>query len=133
MLGSTELTMFFMPVLCSTLGLCWMASWVRGEMGECWWEWEWEAGRLPPLPPPLPPPPPLLCSVPGGNKPWGQRDGPRAAAGTPGVRAGGSDVLPGLQMGACSTVVADARMDFSRSRSRSRSLSDEAEAVGFVK
>ena len=32
-LGSTEVMMLFMPVLCSTLGLCWMVSWVRGEMG----------------------------------------------------------------------------------------------------
>jgi len=102
-LGSTEVMMPFMPVLCSTLGLCWMASWLRGEMGECWWEWEWEAGRLPLPPPPPPPPPPLLCSV------------------------------PGLQMGACSTVAVDVRMDFSRSRSRSRSLSDAEVAEGFVK
>lgn len=71
MLGSTEVMMLFMPVLCSTLGLCWMASWVRGEMGECWWAWEWEAGRLlllPPPPPLLPAAPPPLCSVPGGGK-----------------------------------------------------------------
>lgn len=71
MLGSTETMMPFMPVLCSTLGLCWMVSWVRGEMGECWWEWE--AGRL--LLPPLPPPLPLLllCSVPG-DRPRCQRE-----------------------------------------------------------
>lgn len=71
MLGSTEV-MPLMPVFCSTLGLCWMASWVRGEMGECWWAWEWEAGRLLlPAPPPLPPPP-LLCSVPAGDRLQGQ-------------------------------------------------------------
>lgn len=29
--------MIFMPVLWSTLGRCWMVSWVRGETGECWW------------------------------------------------------------------------------------------------
>lgn len=83
MLGSTEVMMLFMPVLCSTLGLCWMASWVRGEMGECWWAWEWEAGRLLllPPPPPLPPAPPPLCSVPGGGKQCYQTRG--AAAKTP--------------------------------------------------
>lgn len=43
-LGFTETMMFFMFVLCSILGFCWMVFWVRGEMGECWWEWE--AGRL---------------------------------------------------------------------------------------
>lgn len=63
MLGSTEVAVPFMPVLCSTLGLCCRASWVRGEMGECWWGWEWEAGR--PLAPPPPLPLLLLCSVPG--------------------------------------------------------------------
>lgn len=26
-----------MFVLCSTLGRCWMFSWVRGETGECLW------------------------------------------------------------------------------------------------
>lgn len=88
-LGSTEVTMPFMPVLCSTLGLCWMASWVRGEMGECWWEWEWEAGRLLLPPPPPPPPlPPLPCSVPGGDRLWDQRGRPYAAARTPGAREG---------------------------------------------
>lgn len=87
MLGSTDVTMPFMPVLCSTLGLCWMASWVRGEMGECWWEWEWEAGRLP-LPLPLPPPPPpLLCSVPGGDRLRRQR-GPQVAREDPPPRPG---------------------------------------------
>lgn len=82
MLGSTEVMMPFMPVLCSTLGLCWMASWVRGEMGECWWECEWEAGRLPLLLPPPPPPPlplPLLCSVPGGDRLWRQGRRPHVA------------------------------------------------------
>lgn len=82
MLGSTEVMMPFMPVLCSTLGLCWMASWVRGEMGECWWEWEWEAGRLLLLLPPPPPPPlplPLLCSVPGGDRLRRQRSRPHVA------------------------------------------------------
>lgn len=75
-----------MPVLCSTLGLCWMASWVRGEMGECWreWEWEWEAGRLPLLLLP-----PLLCSVPGGDRRWCQRGRPPQPAGTP-VRGAGT-------------------------------------------
>lgn len=92
--GSTEVTTPFMLVLCSTLGLCCKASWVRGEMGECWWVWE--AGRLLP-------PAPLLCSV------------------------------PGLQMGACSTVVVDVRMDLSRSRSRSRSRSDDDVAVGLAR
>lgn len=29
--------MIFMPVLWSTLGRCWMVSWVRGDTGECWW------------------------------------------------------------------------------------------------
>lgn len=29
--------MIFMLVLWSTLGRCWMVSWVRGETGECWW------------------------------------------------------------------------------------------------
>lgn len=42
-----------MLVLWSTLGRCWMVSWVRGETGECWWLWEWEDERL------------LDCSVPG--------------------------------------------------------------------
>lgn len=51
--------------------------------------------------------------------------GPR---GPPG-RGGASGALPGLQMGACSTVVVDVRMDFSRSRS----LSDEDVAVGLVR
>lgn len=45
--------MIFMLVLWSTLGRCWMVSWVRGETGECWWLWEWEDERL------------LDCSVPG--------------------------------------------------------------------
>jgi hypothetical protein len=62
-LGSTGVTVPFMLVLCSTLGLCCRASWVRGEMGEGWWAWEWEAGRL--LQPTAALPPPLLCSVPG--------------------------------------------------------------------
>lgn len=44
-------------------------------------------------------------------------------------RGGVSGALPGLQMGACSTVVVDVRMDFSRSRS----LSDEDVAVGLVR
>jgi hypothetical protein len=64
--GSTEVTTPFMLVLCSTLGLCCKASWVRGEMGECWWVWE--AGRLLP-------PAPLLCSVPG-DRPPSQGAGP---------------------------------------------------------
>lgn len=41
--------------------------------------------------------------------------------------------LPGLQMGACSTVVVDVRMDLSRSRSRSRSRSDDDVAVGLAR
>lgn len=45
--------MIFMLVLWSTLGRCWMVSWVRGETGECWWLWECEDERL------------LGCSVPG--------------------------------------------------------------------
>lgn len=46
-------------------------------------------------------------------------------AGAGGVPA----ALPGLQMGACSTVVVDVRMDFSRSLSRS----DEDVAADFVR
>lgn len=70
------------------------------------------------------------------SDPWCGCEDPTPA---PGARAGGSAVLPGLQMGACSTVVVEVRMDFSRSRSRSRSrslsrsLSVEDVAVGFVK
>lgn len=114
----------FMPVLCSTLGLCCRASWVRGEIGECWWAWLWVAGRLLLLPVPLLPLPPL-CSVPGDRR-LGQRGGLVWPL-DPGPGRGRR--LPGLQMGACSTVVVDVRMDLSRSRSRS----DEDMAAGFVK
>lgn len=76
----------------------------------------------------------LLCTwwgqaaASGGQASRGPRGPPEAGAGT-------SDALPGLQMGACSTVAVDVRMDFSRSRSRSRSrsLSDAEVAEGFVK
>lgn len=86
------------------------------------------ARLLPPLPP-LPP----LCSVPGdtglGQKDVGQQLG-RGKAG----RGGGLGSLPGLQMGACSTVVVDVRTERSRSRSLSRSRSRSEEAVdGLVR
>ena len=52
---------------------------------------------------------------------WGRRavlsetcSGCEDPAPTPRVRAGGAAGLPGLQMGACSTVEVDVRMDFSR-------------------
>lgn len=58
-----------------------------------------------------------------------RRAGLGRPAGTPRARGGVSGALPGLQIGACSTVVVDVRMDFSRSRS----LSDEDVAVGLVR
>lgn len=102
-----------MLVLWSTLGRCWMVSCVRGETGECWWLWEWEDERL------------LDCSVPGESTRKGffssLPNSPNPAF-HPAQEDGLLPSLPGLQMGACSTVV-EARMDFSRSLSRSRSRS----------
>lgn len=82
------------------------------------------ARLLPPLPP--------LCSVPGDTG-QGQKDvGQQLGWGKAG--RGGLGSLPGLQMGACSTVVVDVRTERSRSRSLSRSRSRSEEAVdGLVR
>lgn len=91
---------------------------VHGEMGECWWAWEWEAGGCCSSCPHLgcrraaPPPPALYL---GGKlcyqTPWCGRDTPPRPRG----EGWGSAVLPGLQMGACLRVVW-MRMDLLRSR-----------------
>lgn len=133
--------MLFMPVLCSTLGLCWMASGSAVRWASAGGRGVRRAGEQQPSPHFA-----AAAAAPRRSAPYGEATvlsdlwcGCEDSTPPPRRGAGGSAALPGLQMGACSTVVVDGRMDFSRrvkaaSRSSlSRLLSVEDVAVGFVK